>query len=366
MMAGKLTIQDIARLAGVSKATVSRVLNHKPDVDPETRERILRIMDEQGFVPSIAASGLAGGRPRMIGVLAPTLIQPFVPEIVQGIAEVVERSSYELILYTISHEKDRAAAVERLLDARLTAGLVAIVPGQASQRLTQLHEQGFPVVMIDDQNLPTSAPWVGADNRSGAYAAVRHLINLGHRRIAHIRGPLHWQCSHDRYQGYYQALIDAGIPPDPSLVFQGDFEPPSGRACAHQIFSMDERPTAIFSGNDNMAWSVLDVAEEYGLRVPDDIAIVGFDDTAHSARTRPPLTTVRQPLDEMGQRAAELLLWLLESPRPVASGWYTGAGSVRPPVSLPAYNEPIRVQLPTSLVVRQSCGAERLLPTAHL
>lgn len=365
-MAGKLTIQDIARLAGVSKATVSRVLNHKPDVDPDTRERILRIMDEQGFVPSIAASGLAGGRPHMVGVLVPSLIQQFIPEIVQGIAEVVEQSSYELILYSISHDKDRSGAVERILDARLTAGLVAIVPGQASQRLTQLHEQGFPVVMIDDQGLPTSAPWVGADNRSGAYMAVRHLISLGHRRIAHIQGPLRWQCSHDRYQGYCQALAEAGLAPDPTLVVQGDFEPPSGRACARQLFSMEERPTAIFSGNDNMAWEVLEVAEEFGLRVPDDVAVVGFDDTAPSAHKRPPLTTVRQPFDEMGKRAAELLLWLLESPRPFAAGWHGSASFVRPPLSLPTYNEPIRIQLPTSLVVRQSCGAERLLPAARL
>jgi LacI family transcriptional regulator len=362
-MAGKLTIQDIARLAGVSKATVSRVLNHKPDVDPATRERILRIMDEQGFVPSITAAGLAGGRPRMVGVLVPSLTWPFIPEIVQGVAEFVEQSSYELVLYSISHVQDRSAALDRILAARLTAGLVAITPGQTSARLTQLHEQGFPVVMIDDQNLPTSAPWVGADNRSGAYAAVRHLISLGHRRIAHIQGPLHYQCSQERYQGYCQALIEAGLTPDPSLVVQGDFEPPSGYACAHQLFSMPERPTAIFASNDNMAWGVLEVAEDYGLRVPDDVAVVGFDDTAPSAHKRPPLTTVRQPFHEMGQRAAELLLWLLESPRPVAGGWSLNTNAVKSPIALPAHSEPIRVQLPTHLVIRHSCGADRLAPT---
>src|SRR5215472_13461218 len=149
-MAGKLTIQDIARLAGVSKATVSRVLNHKPDVDPTTRERILRIMQEQGFVPSITAAGLAGGRPRIIGVLVPSLIWPFIPEIVQGVAEYVERSPYELILYSLSFASvmyaseangngngktlgDRSAAVNRILDARLTAGLVAIAPGPSAK-----------------------------------------------------------------------------------------------------------------------------------------------------------------------------------------------------------------------------------------
>src|SRR5215472_5509887 len=150
-MAGKLTIQDIARLAGVSKATVSRVLNHKPDVDPTTRERILRIMQEQGFVPSITAAGLAGGRPRMIGVMVPSLIWPFIPEIVQGVAEIVENSPYELILSSISPNKDRLAALEHILDSRMVAGLVSVLPGQAAERLEHLHKQGFPVVTIDDQ-----------------------------------------------------------------------------------------------------------------------------------------------------------------------------------------------------------------------
>lgn len=360
-MTDKLTIQDIARLAGVSKATVSRVLNQKPDVDPETRQRILRIMDEQSFVPSITASGLAGGRTRMVGVLVPSLTWQFIPEIVQGVAEIVENSAYELLLYSISPNKDRVAAIERILDTKLTAGLLAIVPGQALPLLTELHEQGFPVVVIDDQHVPARVPWVGADNRLGAYTAVRHLLQLGHRRIAHIQGPLSYQCSHERYQGYTQALLEYGLTPDPALVMEGDFEIPSGRAYARQLLSLEQRPTAIFSGNDNMAWGVLEMAEEMGLRVPDDVAVVGFDDTVPSLHKRPPLTTVRQPFHEMGQRAAEVLLWLVDSPRVMNGGWQTAA-ALKPPIPSPIPTEPVRVQLPTRLVVRQSCGADRLEP----
>ncbi len=373
-MAGKMTIQDIARLAGVSKATVSRVLNHKPDVDPSTRERILRIMDEHGFVPSITAAGLAGGRTRMIGVLVPSLTWPFIPEIVQGVAEFVERSSYELILYStstssVSHISEASgktagnhnATLDRILDARLTAGLVAITPGQSAARLTQLYEQGFPVVLIDDQGLPTSAPWVGADNRTGAYQAVRHLISLGHRRIAHIKGPASYQCSQERYYGYCQALVEAELTPDPSLVVQGDFEVASGRAAAHMLFSMAERPTAIFAANDHMAWGVMEVAEELGLRVPEDVALVGFDNMATSAHKRPPLTTVRQPFHEMGRRAAEVLLGLLESPRHLPL--YPGATPfLKSSLLSSAYNEPIRIVLETNLVVRESCGVQQLMP----
>jgi LacI family transcriptional regulator, galactose operon repressor len=360
-MAGKLTIQDIARLAGVSKATVSRVLNHKPDVDPVTRERILRIMDEQGFVPSITAAGLAGGRPRMIGVLVPSLMWPFIPEIVQGVAESVEKSSYELILYSISHDKDRSAALDRILDTRLTAGLVAITPGQTAARLAQLYDQGFPVVIIDDQGLPTSAPWVGADNRTGAYQAVHHMISQGYRRIAHIKGPASYLCSQERYQGYCQALIEAGITPDPALAVQGDFEIGGGRTSARMLFSMENPPNAIFAGNDHTAWGVMEVAEELGLRLPEDVALVGFDNMSTSAHKRPPLTTVKQPFHEMGQRAADLLMNLLESPRHIPLYPNTNP-FLKSSLHSPAYNEPIRILLETNLVIRESCSVQHLMP----
>jgi LacI family transcriptional regulator len=359
-MASKLTIQDIARLANVSKATVSRVLNHKPDVDPATRERILQIMDEQDFVPSVTAAGLAGGRPRMIGVLVPSLIWPFIPEILQGVAEVVEHSAYEIVLYSIPPNKDRSAALDRILDARLIAGLVAVIPGPAAERLEQLHQQGFPVVIIDDQGLPNSAPWVGADNRTGAYQAVRHLIDLGYRRIAHIKGPASYQCSQERYQGYCEALNEARLPLDPTLVFQGDFELPTGREGAQALFSLAERPTAIFAANDHMAWGVLEAAENLGLRVPEDVALVGFDDMPTSMHKRPPLTTVVQPFHVMGQRAADLLLRLLESPRPLPA--YAGKNPFRKSSLLSsAYApEPMRILLETHLVIRESCGIQQV------
>jgi len=153
-MAGKRTIEDIARLAGVSKTTVSRVLNHKPDVDPATRERILRIIEEQSFVPNIAASGLAGGRNRLIGMLIPSLTWPLIPDLLRGIAEAVEDTPYELVLYSIKDEdleRDRSEVINRLLATQLTAGLLAVFPGPASEQLTRLYKQGFPIVIIDDQ-----------------------------------------------------------------------------------------------------------------------------------------------------------------------------------------------------------------------
>jgi len=358
-MAEKITIQDIARLAGVSKATVSRVLNDKPDVDRLTRERILRIMEEQGFVPSITASGLAGGRNRLIGVLIPPLNWPLLPELMRGVAEIAEQTPYELVLYSISsmnHERDRRKVIDRILTTKLTAGLLAIFPGHSAQYMSELHQQGFPVVLLDDQYAPPAMlPWVGADNRVGAYEATRHLLQLGHRRIAHIQGPMKWKVSHDRYEGYCDALQEFGLVPDPALVAEGDFMPASARSIAETWFSLGEfaRPTAIFAASDLMAYGVMSAVEEHGLRIPHDISLIGFDDTSPSALLKPALTTVSQPFYEMGQRAIGQLLNLIEDVQSPHRRWYEQDDDhhfVPVPSSM-------HLQLPTNLVVRASCGA---------
>ena len=353
-MAGKPTIDDIARIAGVSKTTVSRVLNHKPDVDPATRQRILQIVQEQGYVPSIAASGLAGGHSRLIGMLVPSFTWPNIPDLMRGIAGVIEQTPYEMVLYSINETntaQNRDEVINRIFATQLTAGLLAIFPGQeASASITRLYNKGFPVVVIDDQVAQTT-PWVSADNVTGAYLAVRHLVRLGHRRIAHIQGPPEYLVSQDRYNGYRQALLEAGITPDPALVLQGDFLPLSGRTCASTFFEMpvETRPTAIFAATDQMAYGVLAAAEAYGLDIPQDVALVGFDDDEPSVHIRPPLTTVRQPSFEMGQRGIELLLSSLQAAREREL-----EGVSNPPLE----TAPARILLPTHLIVRASCGAD--------
>jgi len=352
-MAGIVTINDIARLAGVSKATVSRGINQKPDVDPETRLKILRIMGEQDFVPSVTAAGLAGGRTRLIGALVPSITWPLIPQIMRGVGEIIEHSTYELVLYSISHEQDRSAVIDRILAAKLTEGLLAVYPGQATAYLNELHASGYPVVMLDDQTIPTgTTPWVGADNRTGAYTAVKHLVQLGHRRIGHIKGRIGYECSEDRYRGYCDALEEARIALDPDLVAQGDFMVTGGAACAQQLFALADRPTAIFAASDDMASGVLIAAEEAGVRVPEDVALVGFDDTAPAAFMHPALTTIGQPFFEMGQRATTLLLDAVNARRQPAPSWHTSQRET----------PPIREFLPTRLVVRTSCGATRRVP----
>src|SRR5690242_13867547 len=359
-MAGKLTIRDIARMADVSTATVSRVLNQKPDVDSTTRERVLRIMEEHGFVPSIAASGLRK-RSRLLGILVPSLTWPLIPELMRGIGEVVGNTSYELILYSITdvnHEKDRSEVIDRIIGTRLVAGLLAVFPGPSAKHLADLYSHDFPVLLIDDQAIPSEGtPRLCVDNHLGAYEATRHLIRLGHRRIAHIQGPLKYQVSHDRYQGYCDALKEDGISLDPALVLEGDFMPSTGRACTHAFLDLPawKRPTAIFAGSDYMAYAAISAIEQRGLRVPDDVEVVGFDDNPSSAHMEPALTTVRQPFYEMGRRACELLLALVDTPRSMNglnhhNGWMPGA-------SASLFDKPVHIKMPTTFIVRASCGA---------
>lgn len=378
-MPDKLTIRDIARLAGVSTATISRTLNHKPDVDPETRERIMRIVNEHRYVPSGTATRLAGGRSRLFGVLVPSLTWPLMPNILQGIAEVIEQTTYELVLYSISHRTDRSALIDRILATKLIDGLIAAYPDgiarvepadsvdrQASSHLLQVYQQGFPVVILDDQSLPGKMPWVGPDNRIGAYEAVRHLIRLGHTRIAHIQGPAQYQCSHDRFAGYWQALEEARIELDRALVVPGDFTTPGGHTATEHLLSLADRPTAIFAANDQMAYGVLEAASALGLRLPDDLAVIGFDDTAVLAPYRPALTTVKQPFQEMGKRAAETLLALADAPRVFNGGWY---GQVTQATAAKPSSEALKavhIQLPTELIVRESCGARVAKPARKI
>lgn len=353
-MKQKLTIQDIAKLAGVSKATVSRVLNHKPTVDAEIRERVMRVVNERGFVPSITATVLRGGRTQLIGVLAPPLTWPFVPEIMLGVAEITESTAYEIVLYVISPARNHSDVLDRILAMKLSAGLLAIMPGQLGNHLDFLYKQGVPIVTIEDQVAPINTPWIGIDNVSSGYEATRYLIDLGHRRIGHILGPQHYLCSDERYEGYCRALREAGLEPDPRLVWQGNFAPDGGNACGHQIFSLppDERPEAIFAANDQTAFGLMDVAPQYGVRIPEDMALVGFDDMTLAAFSKPGLTTIRQPLRDMGATACKLLLSLVD-PRnyPFAHGGEVFCGNGE------RGSKNLRLLLPTKLIVRESCGA---------
>jgi LacI family transcriptional regulator len=353
-----------------------------------TRERILRILDKHGFVPSAAGAALAGGRTGLIGVLVPSLTWAIMSPILHGVADVIEQTSCELVLYSLVHKHERGEIIQRIVDGRLIDGLIAAYPDgvassaevvdddrRVSQHLSQLHEQGLPVVVIDDQAAHDDTPWISADNRQGAMEAVRHLIRLGHRRIAHISGPEPYLCSQDRREGYWSALEEAGLPFDRTLDVTGDFTSASGWAGAIFLLTLPEPPTAIFAANDDMAGGVLTAVRQHGLRVPEDVAVVGFDDAGPLASAQPSLSAARQPFFDMGWWAATTLMELIETPRLRPHGHLHGhphsllhsttrqrhERAVQTPlhvVSSP--NAPSRIQLPVELVQRSSSAAPDL------
>lgn len=360
-MARKLTIRDIAQLAGVSKSTVSRVLNNSVNVDPITRERVRRVIAEQDFVPDQTAMQLANGDRRLIGILLPALWS-FMTEIIQGVAGAVEESGYEIILYSTTSNKDFRSVVDRVLATNLTAGLLASIHTHSPQHLITLSRRGLPVVMINTTAMRLDIPWVSVDNAGGMRLATRHLLSLGHERIAFLFPYPDLPCFHDRYDGYCQALREAGIEPDPMLALYDDG---SLVKCLHEIRAMIDPPTAIVVGNDYLAYSLLLELGKLGWRVPEDMAVVGFDDIVPPFQGRFALTTVRQPFYEIGRCAAEMLLSMLD-PRFVPSrNWWEFAS----PADLDrlrtagAHIWPsCQIQLPLTLTVRNSCGAVQQPP----
>jgi LacI family transcriptional regulator len=331
----KLTIRDIAQLAGLSKSTVSLVLNNSPKVDPATRARVLEVMRSHNYTPSSAATALAKGRTPFIGMIVPGLTWHMVAAVNYGVASVIEQSPYEIILYTSTNEKDYTALTDRIKNSALSAGLLVVTHDQPLGPLEELHRSGLAVVLVNTLGTPSSLPSVQTDNYEGTRSALRHLVEQGHERIACVQGPMSYVCCQERYRGYLDGLADAGITPDPSLTVEGAFHPPTIREQVSELLVRIDRPTAFVAQNDNTAYAVMQAVIDCGLRVPQDISVIGFDDQASSADTHPPLTTVRQPFPEMGRAAARLLLETIDTS--------AGAGGV--------------VSLPTSLIVRESTAA---------
>jgi LacI family transcriptional regulator len=332
-----VTITDIAKRAGVSKTTVSRVLNNKPDVDGTTRERILTIIQETGYVPQVLAVGLATGRTGLIGLLVPSLSRTYSLEVIQGVAEGVEESEYELVLYTTSLVEKNQELFTQALSRSLTDGLVVLLPRDGTHYLTGLRDSHFPVVLIDHRGVSTGLPCVTASNHRGAYEATHYLIGLGHRQIGFLTGILDFGCSRDRLEGYQRALKEADLAATPELVKQGDFTEISGVTRAQELLTRTPPPTAIFCSNDEMALGALKAIRNAGLRVPEDISVIGFDDVPIAAQTTPALTTVKQPLRAMGRKAVEMVFCQIEGK----------------PLDL------FEVELQTELVLRESCQSPR-------
>jgi LacI family transcriptional regulator len=331
-----VTISDIAKHVNVSKATVSRVLNGKPDVDPDTADRIRQAIERLGYVRSTRAIALARGQSYCIGMLVPTLIWPMMMDVLRGVTEVVETSDYGLMLYSMTRgEESIHNFTKQVVASRQIDGLVVVIPTGMLDYLSQLYEDGFPMILVDDRGLRPSFPSVATTNHEGGYLATRHLLDAGRRRIAMINGQVEFGCNRERQSGYEQALRDAGIAPDARLIRNSDFTENGGALQAQSLLSTAEEFDGLFAANDLMAFGAMNALKAAGRRIPADVAVVGFDDIPAAAQITPSLTTIRQPFYEMGRTAAALLLDNL-------------AGQPLPPAP---------VLMPTELVVRDSTRA---------
>lgn len=342
-MAQPLTIEEIAALAEVSRSTVSRVLNNHPSVRPEVRSRVLRVIDEQNYAPRAAARSLASSRTNVLMLLIPRsaaviFSDPFFPLVIQGITEACADDGYFLMLSMVTNEQEQEF-YHRILRARYMDGIILLSSDIDDPILPLLVKDGVPLVLIGRHPSFQDVCWVDVENRDAARQAVAHLIDQGHRRIGTITGPLNMVVSIDRRDGYEQALLEAGLPIVPELVVEGNFTQENGYHAMEQLLSLPQPPTAVFAASDATAIGALRALHAAGLRVPDDVAVVGFDDVPLASFAMPPLTTMRQPVQELGSVALQLLVERLEHPRTPRR----------------------QVRLPATLVQRESTAVHRLV-----
>ncbi|MGI6131736.1 MAG: LacI family DNA-binding transcriptional regulator [Bacillota bacterium] len=307
------TIYQIAKIAGVSAATVSRALNDSGCVRAELRDRIRSIAKELDYQPNSLARGLLNKRTYTLGLVMPDITNPFFPAVARGVEDVAHSHGYGVILCNTDGSPHREGDCLTMLRTKCVDGIIFIASHVRAKHLEGLRRAGIPVVLAD-RRLEGVHDSVLTDNVGGARQAVSHLLSLGHRAIAVVVGPANLATTEERLSGYSIALCEHGVEFDPGLVFEGDFRQHSGYELALKIADMGPMPTAVFAANDLMAVGALAAFSERGVRVPDDIALVGYDDIMISRVTTPRLTTVAQPKYEMGTTACETLLKRIETP----------------------------------------------------
>ncbi len=309
-----VSIKDIAKAAGVSHTTVSRALRDDPRISEQTRNLVHRLAAEMGYSPSAIARGLATGKTNTVGMVVTTISDPFVAPIAQGTERKAMEAGYSLILSQSGADPDRELAAVRLLRERRVDGVIVTASRVGELYTPLLSELKVPIVLINNQKGGGYLHSIYVDDFAGAKMAVGLLIDLGHRDIAYIACPERERSNRNRMNGYKAALESRGISVNERLILQleGKDDMARGAAAVEEILSLDERPTALFCYNDMTAIGALQALHESGVRVPEDISIVGFDDVPISSVVCPALTTVAQPKEEMGVKAMEMLLALIE------------------------------------------------------
>jgi LacI family transcriptional regulator/LacI family repressor for deo operon, udp, cdd, tsx, nupC, and nupG len=333
------TLEDVAREADVSISTVSRALNNSEKVHPDTKAHVKQVAEDLGYMPSRVARRLRleGGRANLLGLVIPDIQNPFFADVTRGVEDVAQAHGYALILSNSDEDADKQRLALEILQTEDVDGVIVPPVGAEDSAIDELLDSGIAVVCVDRRLPGTRVDTILSDNRKGAYQAVSHLIDLGHERIGFIGGIPHISTLTERRAGYERALRDHDLPVDPALIMEGDDRREQGKIFTSELLSLDAPPTALFTGNNLTTLGALAALNERGVAVPDEMALVGYDDVPWPMALNPPPTVVDQPGYEMGRRAAEILLGRLQAPD----------------------RSPTTVTLQPKLIVRRSCGAER-------
>jgi LacI family transcriptional regulator len=332
-----MKIEEIAKLSGVSRSTVSRVLNDDPNVKESTRARVMDMIQRMNYRPNVVARRLASGRTHIIGLVIPTAVSalftdPFFPGLIQGVASACNAREHSVMLWLAEPDQERRT-IHQIANNGLLDGVV-IASSWIDDPLQQtLVESGLPFMLVGRYAANSSVSYVDVDNLNSAREAVAHLLRLGRRRVGTITGRHNMIVGADRRAGYEAALRERGLVVDPALIVESDFTEMGGYMAAQRLIGQE--PDAIFVASDSMAIGALRALHEAGRSVPEEVAVVGFDDMPFAARANPPLTTIRQPIQRTGQVAAETLMEMIEA----------------------RTTQPRRIILPTELVIRASCGS---------
>jgi LacI family transcriptional regulator len=336
-MSENLTLEDIGRIAGVSRSTVSRVINDKSNVNPAVRERVLAVIERTGYSPNVLARSLVSGRTGVIGLVIPSRVHslfedPYFARLIQGISSASNAAGNTLSLFIFQNEEEEAALYPRVVKSGVLDGLILTATRMADPLLSRMAVGEIPLVIVGRPDID-GVSYVDADNRGGGSTAAMHLADLGHRRIGLISAPANTTAGLDRMSGFIEGLAQRGLVLHPELREDGDYSGESGYRAMQNL--IPKRPDAVFAASDTMAAGALRALREAGIRVPEDMALMGFDGLPASERAVPPLTTIRQPVTETGARAVQMLNELINGE------------SRRPHVEI----------MPVELIVRGSCGA---------
>jgi LacI family transcriptional regulator len=328
------TLEEIAHIAGVSRSTVSRVINNSPNVNPHTRAQVQKVIQQLNFHPNKAARSLAGGHSKVLGLVFPAEISrlfsdPYFSILIQGVTTTCNEHDYSVMLWLAEPEYE-PRLIGQILQNGLIDGLIVSSFIMKDPLVQTLTTSALPYILVGRSPFDHKVSFIDVDNLKSASLAVNYLISNGRKRIAHISGPRNTFVGIDRINGYRKALMSHKLPIVNHLILEGDFSEVSGYLATRKILPL--QPDAIFAASDAMALGALRAIQEEGFAVPDDVAVIGFDDTPIAAHAIPPLTTVRQPIYDMGATAARILIAQIEKQSPV----------------------PQQIILPTQLVIRSS------------